>query len=266
MNLSKELENAGPFSGDGDVKAARALWRAFRASEGFSSAADILTPPDGNKKLAKSKKATFGLTIAPANASGDNVCAFSTPSCRAACVLVTAGNARYPAVMRARIVRTKFLQAHPNAAITLISSEIRAAVAKHGEIVVRLNVASDLRWEFIAPKLFEINGASFYDYTKYPANLRAPGANYRLTYSVSERKGSNDEATLALSFGNGAAVVFDTPRGAPLPLVYLGAPVIDGDASDDRTIDPRGVIVGLRAKGAARGKVGTDTGFIRAAK
>jgi len=43
-----------------------------------------------------------------------------------------------------------------------------------------------------------------------------------------------------------------TRRGEELPATYLGIRVVDGDKTDDRTTDPRGVIVGLRAKGAMR--------------
>jgi hypothetical protein len=43
------------------------------------------------------------------------------------------------------------------------------------------------------------------------------------------------------------AVVFDK-----LPETYLGKPVIDGDVSDLRFLDPKGVIVGLKAKGKAK--------------
>lgn len=48
------------------------------------------------------------------------------------------------------------------------------------------------------------------------------------------------------------AVVFDTPRGQALPAQYLGVPVVDGDKSDARWLDPSPAIVGLRAKGRMR--------------
>jgi hypothetical protein len=37
-----------------------------------------------------------------------------------------------------------------------------------------------------------------------------------------------------------------------LPPIWKGFPVIDGDVSDLRFLDPRGTVVGLKAKGAAR--------------
>ena len=41
-------------------------------------------------------------------------------------------------------------------------------------------------------------------------------------------------------------------RTSGLPAEYAGYPVIDGDATDLRFTDPRGVIVGLLAKGRGR--------------
>ena len=55
------------------------------------------------------------------------------------------------------------------------------------------------------------------------------------------------------------AVVFDTKVGHPLPRRYLGARVIDGDLHDLRFLDPRGVVVGLRAKGLAKAD---QSGFV----
>lgn len=92
----------------------------------------------------------------------------------------------------------------------------------------------------------------FYDYTKR-ANRRDLPANYHLTFSLSE---DNDErAQIALENGLNVAAVFRA-----LPETFLGRKVVDGDESDLRFKDERGVIVGLKAKGDAR----KDTsGFVR---
>jgi hypothetical protein len=270
-----------------ELSDARAEWIAFRKAFGFSGDAALLTPPDANAKLAKSDAPTYGLTLAAAAESaraadvfgpdavarlravgitidGVNVCTWSTPDCRLACVLVTAGNARFPGVARARIVRTLFLADHPDAFLTLLVWELRKAVTRHGSIVARLNVASDIRWERIAPQLFTIPGVRFYDYTKAPVTQRTETENYRLTYSVSERPQSTSNALAALEGLANAAVVFErTPAG--LPETWNGFRVIDGDASDDRTTDPVGTVVGLLAKGSARFAVGTPEGFIKPA-
>lgn len=261
-NLTQELE-ANPPSYI-DVADARAQWLAFRQSHGFAGYADLLTPPDGNRKLAKSEAPTYGLTLAAADMSGVNVCSWSTPDCRSACVLTTAGNARYPSVARARIVRTLFLADHADAFVTILRDELLRAVKRHGSIVARLNVASDIRWERIAPDIFATPGIRYYDYTKAPVTQRTDTPNYRLTYSVSERPQSTTNALAALQALANAAVVFErTPEG--LPETWNGFPVIDGDASDDRTRDPRGTVVGLLAKGAARGTAGSADGFVKPA-
>jgi hypothetical protein len=140
---------------------------------------------------------------------------------------------------------------------------------------VRLNATSDIRWEREGFTLGGVNYANmmqlfsdvvFYDYTKI-ANRRNIPANYHLTFSLAE---NNDKQT-AIALGNGMniAVVFNTKRGKPLPATYdIGGavvphvPVIDGDESDVRFADPKGVIVGLRAKGKA---ITDASGFVRKA-
>jgi hypothetical protein len=145
-----------------------------------------------------------------------------------------------------------FLGEYPDLAVVLIADEIRRAVQKYDDVLVRLNTASDLHWERIAPSLFDIEGARYYDYTKIAPSARGRHPNYRLVYSLSEAPHSIATALDYLEEGGTVAVVFDTKRGEALPPQYLGYPVIDGDTHDDRTLDPEGVIVGLRAKGSAR--------------
>ena len=91
----------------------------------------------------------------------------------------------------------------------------------------------------------------FYDYTKHPKPWLRTLPNYHLTFSHS---GHNFEDCLeALQHGINVAVVFTTRRGEALPETWNGFPVIDGDLHDCRFLDPTGVVVGLRAKGMAKG-------------
>ena len=84
----------------------------------------------------------------------------------------------------------------------------------------------------------------WYDYTKI-ANRRDLPANYHLTFSLAE---SNlDNAKQALRNGMNVAAVF-----RKVPRVFLGHAVMDGDATDLRFLDPKPVIVGLKAKGKAK--------------
>lgn len=250
----------GPYDpADMDERTARARWAEFRRASGFVTYGPLLTPPAGNAKTAKNERATFGLALAPADASGvANVCERATVACRNACVLVTAGKGRVPNVVRARAVRTEFLATDPQAFVTVVASELRAGVAKYGAIGFRPNVAADIRWERVAPALLTMDGVHAYDYTKYdPTTERDTlGGRYRLVYSVSERPGSDDVAVRYLQTGGTVAVVFAVKRGHALPATWNGFPVVDGDETDDRTGDPAGSVVGLRAKGDARGIVG----------
>jgi hypothetical protein len=264
-NLTLELEAAGPFDPDAmTLEDARSIATAYYVGEhGYRKAPPLLTPPEAQLKLGKSARPAYGLSLSPASASGVNVCTWSTPNCRAVCVLTTAGNARYDSVREARNVKTLFLAAQPQAFVTIMAAELRRAVAKRGGIDFRPNVASDLRWERIAPALFAIDGVRVYDYTKAPAQHREPGENYRLVFSVSERDASEREALEYLESGHNAAVVFATLRGHELPATWNGFDVIDADTSDSRIDDPDGVVVGLRAKGAAIGK--SAGGFVKPA-
>ena len=143
---------------------------------------------------------------------------------------------------------------HTESALALIHWELSKAVEKHGSIAARLNMFSDLRWERIYPELFEIEGVTFYDYTKYPERGRTNlPENYKITFSYT------GERQREFSPDVNVAVVFDTKRGEPLPVEFMGRPVIDGDATDSRYDDARGVVVGLRAKGKA---VKDTTGFV----
>lgn len=48
-------------------------------------------------------------------------------------------------------------------------------------------------------------------------------------------------------------------RDRNYPTRYLGFPVVDGDETDLRFLDPPGVVVGLSAKGTAKLE---DSGFV----
>lgn len=117
------------------------------------------------------------------------------------------------------------------------------------KIAFRLNVLSDLPWYNIVD-MEKHSDISFYDYTP---NLKRMiqflngelPKNYHLTFSRKENNQAQCELVLAM--GGNVAVVFDK-----LPQTYLGKPVIDGDETDLRFLDPKGVIVGLKAKGKAK--------------
>ena len=205
-----------------------------------------------NAKLEKGTKLgwlTLGLSLAPANLSGRNLCPHASKGCTIAC-LYTSGHGRFDGVKNARLERTHFFLSRRAEFLAQLIAEIRKgekAAAKKGlKLAVRLNVMSDLPWHNLI-NMADFPSVQFYDYTPNPARMLqwAAGelpANYHLTFS---RKEDNDEAvSLAINAGVNVATVFDA-----VPESYSGRPVVDGDVSDLRFLDPKGVIVGLKAKG-----------------
>lgn len=217
-----------------------------------------------NAKTPKGEKLgvlTGVMYLAPARLSGREVCAKATDGCRKAC-LFTAGRGAYSKIQTARIAKTQAFFADREKFMRDLEKDIEALIRKADREnfvpAVRLNGTSDLPWERIRYgedrlTIFErFPDVQFYDYTKH--GKRNPPPNYNLTFSLAE---SNEaEALLAILNGMNVAVVFRNE----LPETYLGLPVINGDETDVRFYDPKGVVVGLKAKGKAR----RDTsGFVK---
>lgn len=218
-----------------------------------------------NAKLSKSKTESFILYMAPAklNCLSVNLCPASTEGCRAAC-LYTAGRGAMSNVHQARLHKANWFVTDRAAFLKQLIAELtylnRKAIEKGKRIAIRLNGTTDIDWENKLP-LESYNGLQFYDYTKRINRVFATAesywpTNYHLTYSASEVT-ADKTIQKCLLMGRNVAVVFS---GKELPTGYLGFPVVSGDSSDERWLDPRGVIVGLIAKGRAK----RDTsGFVR---
>ena len=215
----------------------------------------LLSAPTSNAKLAKGIKKgfkTYGLSLAPYTLSGKNLCPHASEGCAIAC-LNTSGLGAMQSVQKARIAKTKeFLNNREAFVSTLekeIDSKVKTAKKKMEKIAFRLNVLSDLPWYNIVD-MEKHSDISFYDYTP---NLKRMiqflngelPKNYHLTFSRKENNQAQCELVLAM--GGNVAIVVDK-----LPQTYLGKPVIDGDETDLRFLDPKGVIVGLKAKGKAK--------------
>jgi hypothetical protein len=115
---------------------------------------------------------------------------------------------------------------------------------------IRLNGTSDIQYEKtgIMERFPEIQ---FYDYTKIVKRAYAKmPSNYHLTLSYSEADKDYAEQVYqaVLDTGVNMAVVFRDK----LPKTFRGLRVINGDADDLRFLDPKGVVVGLKAKGKAK--------------
>lgn len=205
------------------------------------------------------------LYLAPANEASPkvNVCPFASEGCKAAC-LYTAGRGKTSNVVKARVAKTLRFIEDPKEFVELLAIDIQKIVNKAAKVgmipAIRLNGTSDLPWEKLKGKLGvslmdRFPSVAFYDYTKNPnrAIAYAEGKipdNYHLTFSKSE---CNDEAVAkVLAAGGNVAAVFSTKKADELPMWHEEIPVIDGDKTDLRFNDPKGVFVGLRAKGEAR--------------
>jgi hypothetical protein len=200
------------------------------------------------------------LYLAPATESGKlNVCLSATLECIKSC-LYKSGRGAMPNVVAARIARTNWLADNRASFIDALRSDIRelcSKASKRGLIpAVRINGTSDLPG--IARQLArEFPTVSFYDYTKHKSPWIRRESNYHITFSYS---GHNwPECQEALAHDVNVAVVFHVAKGQPLPVSYQGYPVIDGDTDDLRFLDPKRVIVGLRAKGPA---IKADSAFV----
>ena len=220
----------------------------------------------GNYKTSKGEKygwKTYGLHLAPFNLSGKNVCSSATVGCSTAC-LNTAGRGIMHSVQDARIKKTRrFFEDRDGFLSQLykeITSSIKSATRKELKSCFRLNLTSDLPWENMVVKYFPT--IQFYDYTKHLKRFfrfldgKLPN-NYHLTYSRSEE--TPDELVHEICKRSGirgnVAIVFRDH----LPSHWQGIKVVDGDDSDLRFKDPRGVVVGLIEKGLAKKD---KTGFV----
>lgn len=214
----------------------------------------ILSVPGSNTKLAKGSVPIFGLTLAPAGASGYQLCPWRSPECEAACLGITAGRSRFSNVQQARIDKTRLLMDQPERFMHQLYAELHKARAYHGFTgwAFRSNVLSDIPWETIAPQIYRFCRNN-YDYTKsYERAVRSldpSKTNVFLDLTLSYSGHNWDDCESYMRQGGKAAVVFSVNKGDPLPESYRGFDVVDGDINDLCYLRPKGVIVGLRAKG-----------------
>jgi len=221
----------------------------------------------GNPKTEKSVKKgylTAILHLSPADmVAKKTLCPFASAGCKAAC-LNTAGRGAlhmmkgdaHP-VQDARALRTIWWEKSRQSFLVQLKREItnfiKYSKSKGLTPCIRLNGTSDILWERhdIIQKFPDVQ---FYDYTKIPNRKNLPD-NYHLTFSAVED--NDNSSALTLAQGTNVAAVFHK-----LPKTWLGYPVVDGDDTDLRFLDPKGVVIGLKAKGQAK----NDTsGFVKKA-
>ena len=211
---------------------------------------------------------TTGIHFAPAKVSGFDVCSHSSAGCREAC-LNWAGRGQQNKVQKARVEKTTRFLKNIKVELQLLCKEVEKHIKKakkQGLIpCFRFNLTSDIPFEKLklpnGNNLFQqFPDVQFYDYTKNASRMNLNIPNYHLTFSRSEEHLNQLQALQLMKQGKNVAVVFSTKKGHALPESWQGLQVIDGDVDDLRILDPKGCIVGLRAKGS-KGKA-DKTGFV----
>jgi hypothetical protein len=218
----------------------------------------LLSPGSTNAKTAKNEIKTFILYLMPynQNSEGRNLCPHASKGCAAAC-LVSAGRGAFSNVIKARVNKTELFIKNKLAFLNKLADEItqETAKAKRGgyKVAFRLNGTSDIDFVYMLKKygFLDIETlqpyAVLYDYTKniQRAIRYKSHPNYTVTFSRSESNSLNCET--AIRHGVNVAAVFNE-----LPDTWRGVEVVDGDKSDLQMLKYNGVILGLKAKGAAR--------------
>ena len=244
----------------------------------------------GNPKVLKGIKQgynTYILHLAPARLSGHEVCPKRTVGCTDSC-LNTAGRGGMfkrgevtNVIQEARIRKTKLFFADRDAFMVQLVKDIQLGIKQSERLglipVFRLNGTSDLSWEkypvrkssgYYYANIFEaFPNVQFYDYTKVLGRKVKGISNYHLTFSAAD--GNDNDVYAAAKQGYNIATVFGIKKTVAMPKFYsiatnygvdMEMPVFNGDESDLRFLDPKGVIVGLYAKGKAK----KDTsGFVK---
>lgn len=228
-----------------------------------------------NAKTVKSDKLgdyiTGYLYLAPGNRAGKDyeVCPSRSPGCTKGC-LYTSGYGDSKHVQQSRIAKTKLFFEKRDEFLRMMYQDIykleKKAQKLGKKLAVRLNMTSDIEWEKIyindIDYSYRVFGnimemfpdVQFYDYTKIPKRYKLP-YNYHLTFSMDETNAS--VCAVEMKNGKNVCVVFES---AKLPTVFMQKRVINGDAHDLRFLDPRSVIIGVKAKADAKSD---DTGFVQ---
>jgi hypothetical protein len=152
-------------------------------------------------------------------------------------------------IQKARIRKTEYFFNDRAGFMADLVKDINKAIkfaAKQGLTpVFRLNGTSDLSWEkyeaAYGKNIFELfDYVQFYDYTKVLGRKVKHLKNYHLTFSKAD--GNDSDVAEALFQGMSVVAVYDQiPEGVP-----------SADETDLRFLDPKGIMLGLKAKGRAK--------------
>jgi len=176
--------------------------------------------------------------------------------------LATAGRGAFRTIQKQRQAKTDCFKTDQRAFMLSFAADVwtlaRSAAKRKMTPLVRPNGTSDILWENIEVcdglNIFQcFPDVQFYDYTKHPSR-KLEGktcGNYDLTYSFSGITPIAITHKGLLNPDNSrVAVVFH--KRSEIPTNFRGWPVVDGDNTDVRHIEPKTVVVALYSKGKAK--------------
>ena len=151
-------------------------------------------------------------------------------------------------IQKARIRKTQYFYEARDYFMADLYADIQKGIKLATKLgltpVFRLNGTSDLSWEKYTindKNLFELfPTVQFYDYTKVLGRKVSQYKNYFLIFSKAD--GNDADVAEALMQGMSVVAVYDKiPAGVP-----------SADETDLRFLDPKGIMLGLKAKGRAK--------------
>ena len=227
---------------------------AFRGKL-IASGADAKTTKGNGDKYE-----TAIMYMQPWKSAGINVCANAEiAGCIDGC-LFTAGRGAFSNVQQSRAKKTAWFASDRDGFMAQLVVDVTKFIKYCGKQgvtpVIRLNGTSDIRWERIPVGDYAHIFAAFpdvqwYDYTKIANRKCDDITNYHLTFSYSAANPLYaKQVKIAMDKGMNMAVVWRSID--VIPRMFMGVPVISGDADDLRFLDPDGVMVSLYAKGPAK--------------
>jgi hypothetical protein len=211
------------------------------------------------------------LYLSPAEEGGGvNVCRGSTGSCRIGCLNRSGNPAFMKGKLAARYRKTQEMHLSPDDFFLKIQSDIlrlKMFAKKYNiKLAIRLNGTSDVDFESkLDAFIRQHNDVKFYDYTKViPKYKKWKSGNGLIHQTFSRSELTDKQAEEILKDGGNVAYVF-YQKSKMLPAYYKGYKVINGDESDLRFLDdlhreldeagkPKGIIIGLTAKGDVKGR------------
>jgi hypothetical protein len=184
--------------------------------------------------------------------------------------LKSAGRGAFNSVQLARQSKTDFFYNNQEAFLLSLAADIWSLANRATKLglipLVRPNGTSDIPYENLIvwdnKTIFQLfPEIQFYDYTKHPSRnlVGKTSGNYDLTYSFSAIT-PKPISIKGLTNPNNSRVAVVFQKQTDIPTSFRSWPVVDGDDSDVRHIEPKNVVVALYAKGKAKRE---NNGFVQ---